>query len=360
MKLHLWVLFVSVALYQVTVVHGAQVERRDVLSAIFGGGGSADSGSANTGDAGNGGSGGATNTGDPGNGGATNTGGAGNPPTNAPTTAAPPATTSNVPPPATTSVVPTTTAAPPPPPPPSSAAPSTTAVPTTTVAPTSSGRRPTSAPVSSNTISSDTSSMTSTTSSSPSASPSNQSSGTSAGTIAGAVVGGVVGLALIGGLIAWLNRRGGCASRRKPRQNPDFEDFGLQESDFPHHRSPGMVAAAVGSTPSLSGASHPSPTVPRMTDLNNGAAGGYYATMPSDYDSGRHFTTGYEDYGNQPQQYHQGYYYPEPNQPGAYQERYYYENQQPSSAVLPPAGQGYEAAQPAHSPTDHLKPDERN
>ncbi|KAI8074570.1 hypothetical protein BC940DRAFT_46205 [Gongronella butleri] len=176
-----------------------------------------------------------------------------------------------------------------------------------------------------------------------------------------------VGLAIIGGLIAWLNRRGGCASRRKNRQ-PDMEDFGLAESDFPHHRSPGMAAAAAMSgTASVSNASHPSPTMPRMTEMNNGAAGavgaagaaGYYA-MPTDYDSGRHYAP-YDDYSNQA--YHQNYYYPEPAQQGAYEERYYYENQQqqqqqaPVSAVLPPAGHATYDQQ--YSPVDHQKPDER-
>jgi hypothetical protein len=181
----------------------------------------------------------------------------------------------------------------------------------------------------------------------------------------------LVGLAIIGGLLAWLNRRGGCASRRNnKRTNNDFEDFGLAETDFPHHRaSPAMAAAALGGGAAAGAAaasSNKSPTVPRMAESNAPSAAYYNAGVPppSDYDSGRHYAPyqpQLDEYAMQQQhapQQQGGYYYPqEQGQQGYYDEQYYYDNQQPM-----PAGGEYnhyqQQQQQPFSPNDHYKPDQ--
>ncbi|KAI8338083.1 hypothetical protein BC941DRAFT_424553 [Chlamydoabsidia padenii] len=55
--------------------------------------------------------------------------------------------------------------------------------------------------------------------------------GDNTGKIAGGVVGGIVALALIGGLLTWLNRRGGCTSRTKPRNQAAFEEFAMKDPE---------------------------------------------------------------------------------------------------------------------------------
>ncbi|CAO3596759.1 unnamed protein product [Absidia cylindrospora] len=49
----------------------------------------------------------------------------------------------------------------------------------------------------------------------------------STGTIAGAVLGGIVGLALIGGIVTWCNRKGGCTKRQN-----GVRDGGLKQTDL--------------------------------------------------------------------------------------------------------------------------------
>ncbi|CAO3621943.1 unnamed protein product [Cunninghamella blakesleeana] len=287
----------------------------------------------------------------------------------------------NNPPASSTQQQPTTTNAPPPPPP-SSTEVKPTPTPTTTPTPTPNPTTPNTPPPSSsaqqtttaapppassnnpppssnnppsshtNNHSSNNSSPSNTdssTGSNPSSSATNSpndqdngksssSGGSSTGTIVGAVVGGVVGLALIGGLLAWLNRRGGCASRSNKRSNNDFEDFGLAESDFPHNRSPPMTAAALGTGAALgAGTAAVASTVGSQSPNinNNNANTAYYnngaVPPPADYDSGRHYAP-YQpqideynvQYQQQPQQ-QQGYYYPQQEQQ-YYDEQYYYEN----------------------------------
>ncbi|CAO3590028.1 unnamed protein product [Absidia cylindrospora] len=73
-----------------------------------------------------------------------------------------------------------------------------------------------------------------------SGSGSNNSSNDNVGAIAGGVVGGVVGLALIGGLLAWLNRRGGCTSRTKRRRHDTIDDFALNTDDSGNNNRVGV------------------------------------------------------------------------------------------------------------------------
>lgn len=187
-----------------------------------------------------------------------------------------------------------------------------------------------------------------------------------------------------------MNRRGGCASRRSnPRmKNTDFEDFGLAETDFPHHRSPAMAAAALGGV-AMGGAaattsSSTSPTIPRVNESNMpGANPAYYGTggmvpPPSDYDSGRHYAPYQPQIDEYAMQQQQGYYYPQDQGQGYYDNQYYYENQPPLATAgndygqphhlqqqQQPGGHEYIQPQPHYqqpqqhfSPIDNYKPDQ--
>ena len=180
----------------------------------------------------------------------------------------------------------------------------------------------------------------------------------------------IVGLALIGGLLAWLNRRGGCTARNKQKRPTDFEDFGLAETDFPHHRSPPMAAANVAAGAAAGGAAAAaaagkttqSPTVPRLNDQGN-----FYN------DSGRHY---YEPQLNHPQEYgagamsppqhqqQQGYYYQDQGQGGGYydEQGYYYDgstavSSQPMYDPNAAAVVGGQAPMQQQQHGDYYKPD---
>lgn len=174
-----------------------------------------------------------------------------------------------------------------------------------------------------------------------------------------------VGLALIGGLLAWINRKGGCTSRSKPKRPADFEDFGLAETDFPHHRSPPMAAAnvapgmaaagAAGAAGAGAAAAMASPTIPRLNEQGN-----YYDPSTAEYGTNRIYyepqLTGppQPDY-QYPPHHQQQYYYPQEG--GYYDEHgYYYENG--STAVSSP-GQQQAMYDPvaAGGNSDYYKPD---
>lgn len=168
----------------------------------------------------------------------------------------------------------------------------------------------------------------------------------------------IVGLALIGGLIAFINRRGGCTKKRGRNNKSDFEDYGL--GDFPQHRNP---APAV---PTMATANNPiSPTLPRLNEQGN-----YYN---DDYN---HYGYRQDDYGMQPSP-QGGYYYPQGHhqQQGYYEDGgYYYDNNSgmapntayssPPHAQQPYNSQDYAMANnmehsPAHQQPQNLyKPDD--
>ncbi|CAO3623043.1 unnamed protein product [Cunninghamella blakesleeana] len=261
------------------------------------------------------------------------------------TTTPPPATSSN-PPPATSSNPPPVTSSNPPPvtPTTTSFTPIITTTTTTTVPIRSTTT--TTVPPSSTTPTSSDRSSSSGTSTSTSSSPTNKDNDRPQGdngntnVIVGAVVGGVVGLALIGGFLAWLNRRGGCTSKSNNRKErkADFEDFGLAERDFPHHRSPPVskstalaAGAVVGGGSALAANTMASPTIPRLNDQGN-----YY----NDQIYMQQQQGGYD-------QYHDGgnYYYAQDGSAvngGYYDENgYYYDN---STAVN--SNMGYDPISP--------------
>lgn len=150
----------------------------------------------------------------------------------------------------------------------------------------------------------------------------------------------VVGIALIGGIIACINRRGGC-TKRTNKNKAEFEDYGL--GDFPHHRPSPVPAAAAAATAvpmSMNNAKPVSPTIPRLNDQGN-----YYA----DDGYGGHYGGGYDnnmDYGMQQQP--QGYYYPEQQQQQQYYDdgSYYYDSNTSATAYS-------NAPMQQHSPNMH-------
>ncbi|ORZ06058.1 hypothetical protein BCR42DRAFT_427606 [Absidia repens] len=80
----------------------------------------------------------------------------------------------------------------------------------------------------------------------------------------------LVGLALIGGLLTWLNRRGGCTSRTKRRNHDTFDDFAMNMKD-PESANMGAAAAAAtagaGAGASGNGMSPVSPFQRRMAPI---------------------------------------------------------------------------------------------
>jgi hypothetical protein len=141
-----------------------------------------------------------------------------------------------------------------------------------------------------------------------------------------------------------MNRRGGCTSKTNQRK-ANFEDFGLAERDFPHHRAP----AATGNSSSGFGGSTvvASPTVPRLNDqgtyYNDASAKPYqqqreydatyqdaYYYPPQDYPS----HTGYEGGGYYDEH---GYYYATGYDPTSPQQQYQQQHYPPS---VPPQSLG--------------------
>ncbi|KAF7723259.1 tRNA methyltransferase 44 [Apophysomyces ossiformis] len=305
-----------------------------------------------------------------------------NPP---PTTTQPPPTTTNPPPTTTNPPSPSaTTTTTEPPRPTTTTQPPTTTVPpiTTTTQPSTRTNPPTTS--SSNTSNSDSSSTptsrssssTSSSTETPTSTPVAPQQENHVGTIVGAVIGGVVGVALIGGALTFLNRRGGCA-RRSEKRTADFEDFGLAETDFPHHRSPpmataGLAAAGAGGAAAVAGTqggAKGSPTLPRLNAQGNYYDPAGHQYMPSSYQP--QLDMNQAEYGDYPTQHaagamaaQQGYYYPQQqHQEGGYYDEhgYYYDG---STAVPSP---GYDHSQPAQHqqaypphppPGDYYKPDQ--
>lgn len=161
-----------------------------------------------------------------------------------------------------------------------------------------------------------------------------------------------MGIALIGGIIAFINRRGGCTKKRD-RTKSEFEDYGL--GDFPHHR------------PSTNTKPLPvvSPTIPRLNDQGN-----YYV----DDGYGGHYNGGYVDPNMDYAMQQQAYYYPEQQQQQQYynDSGYYYDNSntsgtytnvqhspmQQNSAGVIPVQQSYSNMPPPQQQQNMYKPDE--
>ncbi|KAI9255589.1 hypothetical protein BDA99DRAFT_517140 [Phascolomyces articulosus] len=159
-----------------------------------------------------------------------------------------------------------------------------------------------------------------------------------------------LGLALLGGILTWVNRRGGCTRRSNKPNKADYEDFGMGDNDYPHHRSPTMAAGGVAAGAAVAAAS----TSPAMTHSNLSRA----PTVPRLNDQGTYYDghpSGYYQQDMMPQQ--QGYYYPEHQQDmsgqGYYDNSgYYYDQQQPVTAAAGMYGQD-----PAYMQQGYYKPD---
>ncbi|KAI8062444.1 hypothetical protein BC940DRAFT_322253 [Gongronella butleri] len=170
------------------------------------------------------------------------------------------------------------------------------------------------------------------------------------GAIAGGVVGGVVGLALIGGLVTWLNRRGGCTSRTQRRHVDTFDDFAAGGDDLEHNNNNNMAGmAAVGGAAS--------PFQRRLVPPTAGNQSGSYMNLEDDYSSE---TTGMvaQTPGTQ---YSQPYAYP----PAASSGEYYGTDMawQQQQQQLPPMTDPhekhlpYDPAYPSPAMSQTMKPD---
>ncbi|KAI9361960.1 hypothetical protein BD770DRAFT_383036 [Pilaira anomala] len=78
--------------------------------------------------------------------------------------------------------------------------------------------------------------------------------------IAGSVVGGLVGIALIAGLLTWLNRHGGCTSRTRRRDIQ--QDFNAHDNEYDLKMTENVTGGGVGMVASNTGAMHSSDNLP--------------------------------------------------------------------------------------------------
>lgn len=209
----------------------------------------------------------------------------------------------------------------------------------------------------------------------------------------------VVGLAFIAGLITWLNRRGGCTSRTRRRDQQDFDshdnEYDLKTTEN-HNMGTGGAAAGAGLGMVAAGGAMqssdnlpPSPFqharrfVPPTSNPN-----GYMNLTDEEY--GYHHNNvnyqnqGYQDYNNAPvvgnneydyqqhshsdysQDYQQDYYGQQQSHPqeygshdmgvaGAYQQQGYYNHAAPGSNVTSPT---LVSVTPNDTYRQQLKPDQ--
>lgn len=120
-----------------------------------------------------------------------------------------------------------------------------------------------------------------------------ESSNNNIAIIVGSVVGGIVGLAFVGGVMAWINRRGGCARRTKNRHGFTEEDYtvNMNQQDF----NPPPVAPVVPSNQStepLSPYDRYNPSYPsefhdpyRQDNYQNGYYDGYHQPAYTNYEA---------------------------------------------------------------------------
>jgi hypothetical protein len=144
-------------------------------------------------------------------------------------------------------------------------------------------------------------------------SPDSSSSSNKTGIIAGSVVGGVVGLALIGGLLAWLNRHGGCASRSKTTKNGFTSDdytIDMTQNDFaPTAAAVGGGAVAGATLANLNSHEPLSPFDNNRRYVAPAANYENYGDYNQDvYSQGGYSQEGYSQDGYYPQQQEYGYY----------------------------------------------------
>jgi hypothetical protein len=209
--------------------------------------------------------------------------------------------------------------------------------------------------------------------------------------IAGSVVGGLVGIALIAGLLTWMNRRGGCTSRTRRRDVQ--EDFSNDNDYKMTENAAGLGAIAGGG----SGAMHSSDNLPPPSPFQHARRFVPPTSNPTGYMNLQDEEYGYHQNANvgagyQPQQYQDfnagGVYHdgshPDYNQDyqqqeyynheysahdysadgsvtgshnGAYQQQQYY-NHPPGSNVTSPTLTNSAPLPPADVYRQQLKPDQ--
>ncbi|KAI8328402.1 hypothetical protein BD560DRAFT_72693 [Blakeslea trispora] len=110
-----------------------------------------------------------------------------------------------------------------------------------------------------------------------------------------------VGVALVGGLISCINRRGGCARRNNDKRSIEYEDFGLADTDFPPRQMPNMQSMT--SDHVHTGQRFADATIPQL-----GPQGNHYHILPEEPHAQHQFEAKYlppDEIGNE----HQAYYY---------------------------------------------------
>ncbi|GAN03580.1 hypothetical protein MAM1_0043d03035 [Mucor ambiguus] len=155
--------------------------------------------------------------------------------------------------------------------------------------------------------------------------------------IAGSVVGGLVGIALIAGLLTWMNRRGGCTSRTRRR---DVQEDFTNEDDYKMTEN----TAAAGAIGAGAGAMHSTDNLPPPSPFQHARRFVPPTSNPTGYMNLQDEEYGYHQNANvagaayQPQQYQDynagGVYHdgshPDYNQD--YQQQEYYNNHEYAAA----------------------------
>ncbi|KAL9537304.1 hypothetical protein MBANPS3_011895 [Mucor bainieri] len=178
--------------------------------------------------------------------------------------------------------------------------------------------------------------------------------------IAGSVVGGLVGIALIAGLLTWMNRRGGCTSRTRRR---DVQEDFTNENDYnmtENTAAAGAIGAGAGA-----GAMHSTDNLPPPSPFQHARRFVPPTSNPTGYMNLQDEEYGYHQNagaGYQPQQYQDynagGVYHdgshPDYNQD--YQQQEYYNYSADGSVTGGSSHGGYQQQQAyyAHAPGSNV------
>lgn len=160
----------------------------------------------------------------------------------------------------------------------------------------------------------------------------------------------VVGLALIAGILTWINRKGGCTRRRQ--RDSDFEDYGMDDNDFPPRpMASASAAAAAAGAGAMASPRQQEPTLPQF--------GGYDDQYNN---SARRFVPSYQPQLQQhPDYYGQqqgGQYYNYPGSDQGYSDTTYNDqNYYGAGGAAGAAGAGYYDSKTMGS-SDAYKPDD--
>ncbi|CAO3661685.1 unnamed protein product [Rhizopus stolonifer] len=145
-------------------------------------------------------------------------------------------------------------------------------------------------------------------------SPNTNDNNDKTGIVAGAVISSLIGLAILSGFLTWCNRHKGCAGKRK--RKPEFEDYGLADTDFPQSRP--LATQNMTTVPNTI-----SPALPQSNDQSNYNSKELNVGYAAPYQVIDHKN----NYQHQPEYYYNNSHPPHDSGTGYYDENgYYYEN----------------------------------